>query len=81
MDGPCCIQHIHLGVFTCVKEIHYAIWRVEYADSTNFRRELIRLGGDQIATGDQFVAVDGGVVVDCPLIILENLGVVLDTND
>jgi hypothetical protein len=41
---------------------------------------MVRLGGDQVAAGDQFVALDGGVVVDGPLIILENLGVVLDTN-
>ena len=42
---------------------------------------MVRLGGDQIAAGDQFVALDGGLVVDGPLIFLETLGGVLDTND
>jgi hypothetical protein len=41
---------------------------------------VVRLGGDQVAACHQFVALDGGVVVDGPLIIFENLGVVLDTN-
>jgi hypothetical protein len=27
---------------------------------------MVRLGGDQVAAGDQFVALDGGVVVDGP---------------
>jgi hypothetical protein len=35
---------------------------------------VIGLGGDQVAAGDQLVALDGGVVVDSPLIILENFG-------
>ena len=42
---------------------------------------MVRLGGDQVAAGHQFVAFDGGVVVDGPLIIFENFGVVLDTNN
>ena len=35
---------------------------------------MVRLGGDQVAAGDQLVAFDAGVVVDGPLIIFENLG-------
>jgi hypothetical protein len=42
---------------------------------------MIRLGGDQVAACHQFKALDGGVVVDGPLIIFENFGGVLDTND
>jgi hypothetical protein len=42
---------------------------------------MIRLGGDQVAAGDQLVALDAGVVVDGPLIIFENLGGVVDTNN
>ena len=42
---------------------------------------MVRLGGDQVAAGNQFVALDGGVVVNGPLIIFENFGVVLDTNN
>jgi len=45
------------------------------------RAGMVGLGGDQVAAGDQFVALDGGVVVDGPLIILEDLGGVLDAND
>jgi hypothetical protein len=41
---------------------------------------MVRLGGDQVAAGDQFVTLDGGVVVDGPPILVEGLGVVLDTN-
>jgi hypothetical protein len=41
---------------------------------------MVRLGGDQVAARDQLVAADGGIVVDGPLIIFENLGGVLDTN-
>jgi hypothetical protein len=42
---------------------------------------MVRLGGDQVAASHQFVALDGGVVVNGPLIIFENFGVVLDTNN
>ena len=42
---------------------------------------MIRLGGDQVAAHDQFVALDGGVAAHRPLVILENFGVVLDTNN
>ncbi len=42
---------------------------------------MVRLGGDQVAAGDQLVALDGGVIVHRPLTIFENLGVVLDTNN
>jgi hypothetical protein len=42
---------------------------------------VIGLGGDQVAPSDQLVALDGGVVVDGPLIILEDFGVVPDTNN
>jgi hypothetical protein len=42
---------------------------------------VVRLGGDQVAPCHQFVALDGGVVVDGPLIFFEGLGVVLDTNN
>jgi hypothetical protein len=35
---------------------------------------VVRLGGDQVATTDQFVAFDGGVVVDRPPILAEGLG-------
>ena len=35
---------------------------------------MVRLGGDQVAAGDQFVALVGGVVVDGPLIIFEDFG-------
>ncbi|NIO62428.1 MAG: hypothetical protein GTO35_07545 [Gammaproteobacteria bacterium] len=35
---------------------------------------VVRLGGDQVAAGDQFVALDGGVVVDGPPILAEGLG-------
>jgi len=42
---------------------------------------IVRLGGYQVAAGDQFVALDGSVVMDGPLIISKNLGEVLDTND
>ena len=42
---------------------------------------MVRLGGDQVSARDQFVALDGGVVMYGPLIIFENLGGVLDTND
>ena len=35
---------------------------------------MVRLGGDQVAACHQFVALDGGVVVDGPLIFFENLG-------
>jgi hypothetical protein len=42
---------------------------------------MVRLGGDQIPAGDQFVASDGVVVVDRPLVLFESLGVVLDTNN
>jgi hypothetical protein len=41
---------------------------------------VVRLGGDQVAARDQFVALDGGVVVDSPLVFLEGFGGVLDTN-
>jgi hypothetical protein len=41
---------------------------------------MARLGRDQVAAGNQFVALDGGVIMDGPFIILENLGGVLDTN-
>jgi hypothetical protein len=41
---------------------------------------MVRFRRDQVTPSDQFVALDGGVVVDGPLIILEGLGVVLDTN-
>jgi len=42
---------------------------------------MIGLGGDQVAAAGQFVALDGGVVVDGPLIIFEDLCGVLDTNN
>jgi hypothetical protein len=42
---------------------------------------MVRLGGDQVAACHQLVALDGGVVVDGPFIIFENLGGVLDTNN
>jgi hypothetical protein len=42
---------------------------------------MVRLGGDQVTPGGEFVAVDGGEKVDGPLVFLEGLGVVLDTND
>ena len=42
---------------------------------------MVRLGGNQVAACHQLVALDGGVVVDGPLVILEGLGVVLDTNN
>jgi hypothetical protein len=42
---------------------------------------MVRLGGDQVAPSDQFLALDGGVVVHRPLIVFEGFGVVLDTND
>jgi hypothetical protein len=41
---------------------------------------VVWLVGDQVAPRDQFVAFDGGVVMDDPLIIFENLSGVLDTN-
>ena len=41
---------------------------------------MVRLGGNRVAACRQFVAFDGGIVVDRPLIILEGLGGVLDTN-
>jgi hypothetical protein len=41
---------------------------------------MVRFGGNQVAAGDQLVALDGDVVVDGPLVVLEGLGVVLDTN-
>jgi hypothetical protein len=41
---------------------------------------VVRFGGDQVAAGNQFVALDEGVVVDGPLIILEGFSGVLDTN-
>ncbi len=41
---------------------------------------MVRLGGDQVAARDQLVALDGGVVVDGPLIFFEGLGGVVDTN-
>ena len=41
---------------------------------------VIGLGGDQVAAGHQFVALDGGVVVDGPAILAEGFGGVLDTN-
>ena len=43
--------------------------------------EVVRLGGDQVAAADQFVALDGGVVVDGPAVLAEGLGVALDTNN
>jgi hypothetical protein len=42
---------------------------------------MVRLGGDQVTAGNQFVALDGGVVVNRPPILAEDLGVVLDTNN
>ena len=42
---------------------------------------VVWLGGDQFAACHQLVALDGGVVVDGPLVILEGLGGVVDTND
>jgi hypothetical protein len=42
---------------------------------------VIGLGRDQVAACHQLVALDGGVVVDGPFIIFENLGGVLDTNN
>ena len=42
--------------------------------------KVIRLGGDQVTAGHQSTALDGGVVVDGPLIFLEVFGVVLDKN-
>jgi len=41
---------------------------------------MVRLGGDQVAAGDQLVSFDAGVVVDRPLIIFENFGGAVDTN-
>jgi hypothetical protein len=41
---------------------------------------MVRLGGYHVAAGDQFVTLDGGVVVDRPAILAEGLGGVLDTN-
>ncbi len=41
---------------------------------------VVWLGGDQVAACHQFVALDGGIVVDGPFIFFEGLGVVLDTN-
>ena len=36
---------------------------------------MVRLGGDQVAACHQFVAFDGGIIVDRPLITFENFGV------
>jgi hypothetical protein len=41
---------------------------------------VVRLGRDQVAAGDQFVALDRGIIVDGPLVILEDFRGVLDTN-
>ena len=41
---------------------------------------VVRLGGDQVAADDQFVAFDRGVVVDGPAVLAEGLGEVVDTN-
>jgi len=35
---------------------------------------MVRLGGDQVAAGEQLVPLDGGVVVDSPLVFFEALG-------
>ena len=35
---------------------------------------VVRLGGEQVAAGNQFVALDGSVVVDGPLIFFEGFG-------
>ena len=42
--------------------------------------EVVRLRLNQVTARDQFVAFDGGLIVDGPLIILEDLGGVVDTN-
>jgi hypothetical protein len=39
---------------------------------------VVRLGGDQVTPRHQLVALDGGVVVDGPLILLEDFGRVFD---
>jgi hypothetical protein len=36
---------------------------------------MVRLGEDQVAATDQLVALDGGIIVDRPLITFENFGV------
>jgi hypothetical protein len=41
---------------------------------------MVRLGGDQVSPRDQLVAFDGGVVVDRPPVITEDLSGVVDTN-
>ena len=35
---------------------------------------MVRLGRDQVTPCHQFVALDGGIVVDGPLILFEDLG-------
>ena len=35
---------------------------------------MVRLRGDQVAAGNQLVALDGGIVVDRPAILAEGLG-------
>ena len=35
---------------------------------------VVRFGGDQVMAAGQFVALDGGVIVDGPLVIFEGLG-------
>ncbi len=35
---------------------------------------MVRLGGDQVAAGDQFVALDASVIMDRPPILAEGLG-------
>jgi hypothetical protein len=34
---------------------------------------MVRFGGNQVAAGDQLVALDGGVVAKCPTYLLSDL--------
>jgi hypothetical protein len=40
---------------------------------------MVRLGRDEVTPRDQFVALDGGIVVNRPSVVAKVLGVIVDT--
>jgi hypothetical protein len=41
---------------------------------------MVRLGGDEVAPGNQLVAPNGGIIVDRPAVVAEIARAVVDTN-
>jgi hypothetical protein len=40
---------------------------------------MVRLGGEEVAPCDQFVALDGSIVVDRPAVVAKVFGALVDT--